>query len=370
MSPPRKCSRENCPTQNISPDLTVTCHSCKNAVHLLCYGIVKNPEEIFVIDNIVMICDSCINNLVSPKRKQPNTASNMIQSTIDPLNPMLTISKSASNVSTPPKPVKQSQMQAMIETLVQKVETQTATIAGLKFSVDSMNTTISKQKTTVEQSIKQSSDSMTSIEKKVADTPRAADPAKKSSYANVLKGSVKKRKNNETPKTSRPSQTPRTDKPVQVGMSKNVIGKPLSPDQNRRNIQPNGAMLPQKAIWVSKLHRDTTEEELETYVKTLVGDPAADQYQVRKLVKKDRPLSSYSFVSFRISCPEAMLTTLLDAENWPSNCQIREFDMQQQTSTGARLSVVSPKSTDGVQTSTESKNEMIPRAVEMDFNSI
>lgn len=285
----------------------------------------KKPEEIFVIENVVMVCDSCIYNPkenLSPKRKQPNTAINMIQSTIDPLNPMLTISKAASNVSTTPKPAKQNQTQVMIDTLVQKVETQTATIAGLKLSVDSMNTTISQQKATVEESIKQGNDNMTSIKKKLTETPIATASANNLTYAKVVKESFNKRKYNETPRSSKPLRTPKTNKPVKVGMSTNIIGKPLSPDQKRSKIRSNATKFPQKAIWISKLHRDTTEEELETYVKTIVGNTASDQYQFRKLVKKDRPLSSYSFISFRITCPEDMLITLLDSKNWPSSCQI------------------------------------------------
>lgn len=69
-----------------------------------------------------------------------------------------------------------------------------------------------------------------------------------------------------------------------IGTSNRNIGKPLSPSNcNRENIGSNAATAHQKAIWVSKLHRDTTEEDLEAYIKDLVGGVSTDQYDVRKL---------------------------------------------------------------------------------------
>lgn len=102
---------------------------------------------------------------------------------------------------------------------------------------------------------------------------------------------------------------------------------------NRSKSQTNG----KKAIWVSKLYRDTTEEEMLQYIKDLVGIAASEQCQVRKLVSKDKLISTYSFVSFRIICPENTFSTLLDANKWPSQCQIREFEMERRSSTGYML---------------------------------
>lgn len=70
MSPSRKCSKGDCPEKNIYPDLTWYCYGCKNPIHLLCYGVVKNTEEIFVSDNITMVCNECFSEPkgnVSPK---------------------------------------------------------------------------------------------------------------------------------------------------------------------------------------------------------------------------------------------------------------------------------------------------------------
>lgn len=134
MEPPlqslRKCSRENCPPMNVSSKLTRYCFDCKSPIHLLCYGITKSVKEIFITDNVTMVCDECLTNTndkPSPKRKQPNAASNIIQSTIDVNASMMSLSKVAPTASTPSKSntvnQQSNKLQSVIEALVQKVET-------------------------------------------------------------------------------------------------------------------------------------------------------------------------------------------------------------------------------------------------------
>lgn len=76
---------------------------------------------------------------------------------------------------------------------------------------------------------------------------------------------------------------------------------------------------------------------MESYVKESVGETAMNQYQIRKLLKKDRDLSSYSFVSFKITCPENEFVMLMDPKNWPSNSRIREFELDGNRSSGVKL---------------------------------
>lgn len=332
----RKCSRDDCPRPNIKPDYTVICFCCSSQIHLICYDVVKPPKEIFVNKNIVMVCDDCLENNkegVSPKRKQ----SNSIQRNTEQQNQSMSLQMNPPCKSTPPKNAttnQNQQMQEVIESLVQKIETNTATIAGLKTSVDSMNDTISEQKTTVRESIKLNSENYSSI---------------KQSYAEMLRDSIKN-SGNQTPKTTRPfrtqkpthTKTPKPNKPTLKGTSQKVIGKPPSPNKIRSNVPPKH----DKAVWISRLHRDTTEDEMASYIKDSIGITSVDQCQIRKLVKKDRDLSTYSFVSFKIACPENIYNTLMDAEKWPSYCQIREFDMDLKTSMGVKLNVESTANND------------------------
>lgn len=361
---PRKCSSEDCPAKNKSPDLTWYCYGCKNPIHLLCYDIAKDPEDIFVNDNIVMVCDGCLQNpkeTVSPKRKMPIATTSLKQRTIDVQSPTLSLSMTAPTV-TPSKQItaKQSlQIQTVIESLVQKVEIQTATIAGLQTSVEVMNDTISQQNTVVGHSIKVNNENISSIKETLKQTPIASH---RKSYAETVRPPNRRSTVNETPKTSNSTRTPRSTKPILSGTSQNVIGKPISPQQSTRNDRSSAAPKPEKAIWVSRLHRETTEDELASYIKDSIGIPATD-FVVRKLVKKDRDISTYSFVSFRITCSQSNFTTLMQTHHWPSNSVIREFDLEQKSSVGVRLNRQSPNNP-------VPKNEKVPPHVQMEVEQI
>lgn len=196
MVPPlRKCSSDGCPRKNISPDLTWYCFCCKESIHRLCYKVGKLPEDIFVIDNITIVCDECLSSpkaMPSPKRKQPNTTGNLVQSTIDPQNPVLSLSKTVavSQSSTPSKATiaKQSQQfQTVMETLVQKVDVQTATIEGLKSTVETLNEMISLQKLTVGESIKTNNEHILSMKKLLSQTTHVN---RNKSYAETAKKGI------------------------------------------------------------------------------------------------------------------------------------------------------------------------------------
>lgn len=100
--------------------------------------------------------------------------------------------------------------------------------------------------------------------------------------------------------------------------------------------------MPEKAIWLGRLHRDTTEDEILAYIKDELGIVNADQLQVRKLVKKDRDISEYSFISFKIGCSTEIFKELLDVNEWPTNCNIREFSSDAGQPEGARINRKSP----------------------------
>lgn len=323
MPPPplRKCTKEGCPPECTLRDLTCYCFVCKSPIHWPCYEISKKPEEIFVSDNIVLVCDECLINPkehLSPKRKQPNVAGNLVQRTIDVQNSTLVLSKSSPVTATPPKgaTVKPNQqLQNVIDTLAQKIDAQTNTIAGLQASVDSMKGAVQHNTVAINETIKGSRATYADIAKKVVAptvTPRST-------------------KFMQTPKTPKPKQKPNPKNPVVVGQSTNVIGKPPSPPKPKI-ARPK----PEKAVWISKMHRDTTVQELTDYVNKATGIPSTD-FDVCKLVKKDRDLTTYRFVSFRIGCSQAHFNTIMNPAHWPSYSMIREFDLDTVPSIVERL---------------------------------
>lgn len=364
--PHRKCSRDNCPAQHTSRDQTTNCHRCKGQIHLLCYGINKSPGEIFVTGNIVILCDECINaDFEQPSPKRKGSTPNLIQRTLDG-NLSLSIpsieSQSKKNVTV------QLNTQKLIETLSLELKMQTATITALKTSVDSMHDTIVQQKETVGNSIGLNDNYMSTIKKSFSDTHDLIASIKKPTFSHVVKHSLNNRNESGTPTSSR---TPRNNTnsnqvktPSVAGKSNHVIGKPLSPNQFRPNQRANQRTRPtpkktlEKAIWISRLHRDTTEDEILDYIRDRIGIDTDGQVEIRKLVKKDRDLASYSYISFRVSCSEALFGTLIDVNKWPSTCMLREFEMEPNSSNGVRLSGGSPKVAENSSTSSNtSKNE-------------
>lgn len=121
-------------------------------------------------------------------------------------------------------------------------------------------------------------------------------------------------------------------RPVITGTSNIVIGKPLSPPKQKRTDRPKH----EKGVWICGIHRDTTEGEMADHIKNSIGI-APTEFEVRKLVKKDRDITTYSFVSFFIGCKQANFNTLMQPIYWPSNSQIREFEFTDKPSNGQRL---------------------------------
>lgn len=80
-----------------------------------------------------------------------------------------------------------------------------------------------------------------------------------------------------------------TNTPAVSGTSKNVIGNPLSPIRPRPKMQRK---MPEKDLHISRLHRDTSADEVLSYIRDNFGITSVDQLEIRKLVKKDRDIST------------------------------------------------------------------------------
>ena len=164
------------------------------------------------------------------------------------------------------------QLQIVIETLTQKIDCQTNVIASLQVSVDSMKGVVQQSSVAVSESIKEARTTY-------------ADIAKKGIGFNSTPRRTKNVQMPKTPKASKPT------KPAIARQSNNGIGRLLSPVQ-REVARPN----PEKAVWVSNMHRDTTveDEELSDYISKATGLPPSD-FDVLNLVKKDRDITSYRY---------------------------------------------------------------------------
>lgn len=326
-----QCSRENCHTQEKTKERTVNCRRCNGQIHLLCYGIEKTHDEIFVHSNIFMLCDECITTGIeqpSPKRRNVN----LVQRTINFQDQGMVLG-SPSIESPMNKSSAKSTTQGLIESLARKLEVNTYTISALKSSVDTLNMTVNQRNQDAAESVRVNSENVSSIKTALMETQNLIKSGVKPAYANVVKNVNR----NETPKSSKQSRPVGDNKnktPLVSGTSGNSIGKRLSPPKPRLRTSRK---VPEKSIWLGRLHRDTTEEEILEYIKDTLQIINVDEIQVRKLVKKDRDILEYTFISFKIGCSVEMYERLLDASKWPSYCQIREFSTDEVQPQGARL---------------------------------
>lgn len=355
--PPRKCSREDCPSQHVNIEITVKCHRCNCSIHLPCYGVDKTCAEIFLTPNIVMLCDNCLEEGFaepSPKRKPV-----MVQRTMDANLTLASPTTELLHVKTPKSAVNKT-----IESLSMEIKSQTATIAALKSSVDSMHGTLKQHTETDQTLVEKSNGQMSSIKESISETKNLIESMKQQTYANVLKRQLSQ---SETPKSSRtPKRSGLKQTPVMSGTSTKTIGKPRSPIQPRQREPRKERKVAEKAIWISKLHRDTTEDELLSYIRSDLGI-TDDKLEIRKLVRKDRDISTYSFVSFCIMCSANQFENLMDVNKWPTYSQIREFELNSNPSTGVKLNARG--STKNLQ-ETPIETQNLPKPVEMETSQV
>lgn len=168
--------------------------------------------------------------------------------------------------------------------------------------------------------------------------PNVSTP-KPPSYANVARlsesvsQSAKRRRLDEklaakylqnAPKTfAQPAKKPKkTGPPAASGTKKNFAG--LSVVQ-----KPQRAEKPsfEKAVWVSRFQNDMTTEGIIDYIATNIE--TKDRFNVHKLVKKDRDVSTLKFISFKIQVSERDFDVVMDPDVWPEEVMIREFHQSQ-----------------------------------------
>lgn len=298
----RVCSRDSCKPSFIKSSSTVKCIGCRDPFHLQCYGIDKPSSVIFVNKNVVFLCDACLTSgtyVPSPKRKLASQTDCVVTQDINSSN-LVTPSKAVTGTTVDPL----KQLQESVDRIISEVSLNSNTLQVIHTKINNLNNT-------------EQSSVMTTH------APR--------SYASVLSRNV-----NGSTGRSNISVVARRDSipspkitPAIKGASSATIGKPLTP-------RPP----PKKSIWISQLHRDTTEDDITKYVKSIVKSSA--EFTVRKLVKKDREISSYSFVSFRVTCSLELFELLMNAELWPASVNIREFE-QSSNKNGISLHEFLPK---------------------------
>lgn len=129
---------------------------------------------------------------------------------------------------------------------------------------------------------------------------------------------IKRKRTDDLPRTkiNAPRANPGTKK-MSTGLS--VIQKTVRVEKPKFD----------KAIWVSRFAPESTNEEIIDWISKEI--PTKDIFQVHKLVKKDRDVSTLRFVSYKIEVSQRDFETMMNPDMWPEEVLVREFFSQKKT---------------------------------------
>lgn len=297
MSNAQQCSQA-CPPTNVNDASTTKCFQCEKLVHLPCIGISLKITDISS-PNIRIFCQKCV--------IEPATDLN-------------------ASVQTTPKATKTTIKQIVQEMKIMRelIEANGTKLDSIdKKADDIVNRTESLATIATKPSFQPKSQMLNSTPKPLKSTSQPKKSAPTPSFANVLR----KNAQHQSAKRQRTEENVRAkfngDKPkAKIGTKQiagpsglSVVAKPKRPEK------PSFT----KAIWVSRLNPETTTEQIAEYIvkNTSITDKA--KFNVHKLVKKDRELSTLKFVSFKIEANQEEFDVLSEPDIWPEDVMVREF---------------------------------------------
>lgn len=329
----RKCSIENCPTANITSAATIKCFYCNGQYHLPCYDIITAANRIFVNKNVVFLCDECIEpSDRSPEKKRKNPT----QSTLFGGNGEMQLSRSSSTsslVNIGSQNTEKSTGKATTATLANKIDKQTGILAELVKKINAMKDAMAEQNTTTNEHIKQCTSAIEngnhdyrSVPPSQSTTTTTATTLAKHSMESTSSSSLAAA----PPVRTLDAATKQAvkNRTLIAGSNNNTghglgnavqIGKrPLVVRGTEHNALP-------KSIYVSRLETTITSDDISTYIKTRLPDIDSQHFSLRMLVKKDKPLETLTFISFRLSCTNDLFNTFMSSSFWPDHVMIGEF---------------------------------------------
>lgn len=173
----------------------------------------------------------------------------------------------------------------------QKIDININSVVELKLSVDCMGDKILKQTKKMDDSNKASTEGLQLIKTSMSQSLKSSNSTNPFSYSSKLQNGGRMA-GNETPRTPKSDQVGKAAAPLKLpsfaGTSVVQIGKPLSPNPSRPLPNNVNRVKFEKAIWIKRFHRDTTDEEISSHIKLILGVADSEKFRVRKLIKKDR----------------------------------------------------------------------------------
>lgn len=321
-----KCKKLVCPQDNVKGP-KVNCLKCNTCCYLLCFGfergptIEKNETVKKIVDgNVVVMFPSCIafvccGNEVSSeeirgKLKLPKVRDSSSKGR-------------ASNVSNDAMANEMKSIKELLTSIKKATDTNTAEIAEIK-----------SLSTKTEANVKKATE---------LNAMNCASPAPRRSPAMSYVQAFKERAATKSSLSVTPGKRQRSDSPPRqrmtlpppkVGKKMNIAGLSVVPKRERKiDEKPKF----EKAIWLSRLSPNTTEEEIIDFITANTPVTDKTKMNVHKLVKKDADLSLLNFVSFKVELNVTDFDVLNDPEVWPEHVMVREFMQASKITLGDHL---------------------------------
>lgn len=310
-----KCNRADCPPINISGP-KIKCCKCNSICYLKCYGFeagekigehetVKLAAQDGYVMHSFLSCMAfacCTDTLTAEEQKKALKMPASNRATSKARKTEFESISSELNV-----------IKRMITSIHASTDKNTADIAEIKAMSTNTDANVKKvtelqQKKVVSRNISLSNASKTSF-----------SHGQSTSFANVIQ--------NETPKSAKRLRT--NDIPITQKFEAPKPKMGTKSTVTRLNVvaKPTRIEKPvfKKAIWVSGFNPATTTEEIVEYIVTETPVNDKLKFNVHKLVKKDKDLSTMKYVSFKIEVNEEEFDILCNPELWPENVLVREF---------------------------------------------
>lgn len=314
-----KCDKDKCPADSRNGP-KIKCGKCGNVTFLLCFGF-QAGKKIDGQDTVIMALTNGVvfTAFVSCMAFHccSDTMSAQEQKFVLKMPSARSVSKTRTTKQTESETMIANELRSikeMLTSIKSATDTNTAEIAAIK---SLSTTTDANVKKVTDQS---ASPSMTYVQ---AFKNRAIEKASRTPAGTP--NSLKRQR------TASPIRQKLNLPTAKMGTKSNVSGlSVVAKREPKRDEKPKF----EKAIWVSRLSPNTTEDEVIEFITSNTPVTDKTKISVHKLVKKDADISSLKFVSFKVELNGNDFDVLNDPEVWPENIMVREFMQAPKTTFG------------------------------------
>lgn len=330
MSKPRNCSLGKCDNR-ISTDV-IKCYACKLDFHTQCYGLVSlTTKAVNSNNNLLFLCDNCMT--VSHPVALVSFASEVTQLKSAVGN--MAMEMNAQTAKMPPSELfanmvaSLSEINKSLKSINEDHEATAEQDAESRVILNDIKATLNMVQA---QKLPDNSSELVSLMKDVRaalrDENRGASGvdqiAMPFKFGETVETVGLKRRLGQSNVVSTPKKRTRTQYTVCTGQvdTELVAVEPLQPIESG------------KSLVASRFAPTTSSSAVLTYIKRKLSlDEESDEIVVRSLAPRGRPLSELTFVSFKITASEELYSKLMEANFWPANTTIREFEKRENPQT-------------------------------------